>query len=78
MGFIAADLEADFDPSSYDQAMARAFDEDYYELEEEEGWGEGEEEGEEWMPVFSEDEAPLSTLLYRGRVWRLGPVGTLL
>ena len=55
VGFGAAELEGDFDPASYDQAMARAFDDEYYVMEEE--GREEEEEGEnEGKPVFSDDE----------------------
>ena len=53
VGFSDADLEGDFDPASYDQAMARAFDDEYYVMEEEGGGEEGEGEGK---PVFSDDE----------------------
>ena len=54
VGFSEVDLEGDFDPASYDQTMARAFDDEYYVMEEEEeGVEEGEEEGK---PVFSDDE----------------------
>lgn len=39
------DIQADFDPESYDETMKKVFNEDYY--EEEEG-------GEEAKPVFSD------------------------
>ena len=45
-----ADLDGDFDPASYDEAMGRAFDDDYYVM----GEGEGEEEEDE-KPIFSDD-----------------------
>ena len=51
VGFSAAHLEGDFDPASYDEVMARAFDDDYYAMEE---GGEGEEDEEK--PVFSDDD----------------------
>ena len=54
VGFVAADLDRDFDPASYDEAMARAFD-DYYIMNEEEGEGEG-GEGEGGKPVFLDDD----------------------
>ena len=53
VGFSEVDLEGDFDPASYDQTMGRAFDDEYYVMEEEGGVEEGEEEGK---PVFSDDE----------------------
>ena len=57
VGFSALDLEGDFDPASYDQTMARAFDDDYYLMEEEEGAEDrGGEGGDEGKPVFSDDE----------------------
>lgn len=43
-GLGAEDIEGDFDPDVYDQAMQRAFNEDYYE---------GAEEDEE-KPEFSD------------------------
>ena len=56
VGFSEADLDGDFDPASYDQAMAQAFDEDYYQMEEEEG------EGEDGKPVFSDDNGIWSSI----------------
>ena len=58
MGFSAADLDGDFDPASYDEVMARAFDDSYYAVPDE-GEGEGEGEGEEGKPVFSDDDGEL-------------------
>lgn len=51
VGFTEDDIEGDFDPSHYDRAMERVFDESYYE-------GEGEGEGDEKKPVFSDDSEP--------------------
>lgn len=55
VGFSAADLDRDFDPASYDEVMARAFDDSYYAMTDE-GEGEGEGKGEEGKPVFSDDD----------------------
>ena len=54
MGFSVADLDEDFDPTSYDEAMERTFDNDYYDMEEE--GGDEEEGGEDGKPVFSDDD----------------------
>lgn len=56
VGFSAADLDGDFDPASYDEVMARAFDDSYYTMPDE---GEGEGEEEEGKPVFSDDDGEL-------------------
>ena len=53
MGFTAAQLDGDFDPASYDEAMATAFDDGYYMMDDEGGEGEGEGEGK---PEFSDDD----------------------
>ncbi len=45
-GFDVEDLEGDFDPAQYDQAMLRAFGEQYYEQGEGEGKPEFSDSGE--------------------------------
>ena len=57
VGFTAAQLDGDFDPASYDEAMARTFDDGYYMVDEEGGEGEG--EGEDGKPEFSDDDGEL-------------------
>ena len=61
VGFTAAQLDGDFDPASYDEAMARTFDDGYYMVDEE--GEEGEMEGEEGKPEFSDDDGELVRIL---------------
>ena len=64
VGFTAEQLDGDFDPASYDEAMARTFDDGYYMVDEE-----GEEEGEEGKPEFSDDDGELVRINSICRDW---------